>query len=60
MSTVAINRTNEYAKRGNRVSLAERFNRYFAENAKSISLGMLLMNGNMSMYNMYKIGNLTK
>lgn len=60
MSTVAINRTNGYAKREEKVSLAERFSRYFGENAKSIALGMAMMNGNVSIYNMYKYGNMMK
>ena len=60
MNTVAVNGTKEYEKEAvsRKDSLTERFFRYFGENARTIAMGMLLMNGNASIYNMYRYGNL--
>lgn len=60
MNTVAVNRTKEYEKEAvsRKDSLTERLLRYFGENARTIAMGMLLMNGNASIYNMYRYGNL--
>ena len=60
MNTVAVNRTKEYEKEvvSRKDSLTERLLRYFGENARTIAMGMLLMNGNASIYNMYRYGNL--
>ena len=60
MNTVAVNGTKEYEKEvvSRKDSLTERFFRYFGENARNIAMGMLLMNGNASIYNMYRYGNM--
>lgn len=62
MNTVAVNGTKEYEKEvvSRKDSLTERFLRYFGENARTIAMGMLLMNGNASIYNMYRYGNLMR
>lgn len=60
MNTVAVNGTKEYEKEvvSRKDSLTERFFRYFGKNARTIAMGMLLMNGNASIYNMYRYGNM--
>lgn len=52
MSTIAINK-NSYAVREERVSLIERMKRFFAENQKMITSGLLLINGNTGAFQMY-------
>lgn len=54
MSTIAINREN-YTVREENVSLKERLRNYFKENRKMITTGLLLMNGNVDAYQLYKL-----
>lgn len=53
MSTVAVSQ-NRYAGREEKVSLMERFRKYFAENAEMINAGFLMMHGSVSPYLMYR------
>ncbi len=54
MSTIAINKNN-YVVREEKVSLKERLRNYFKENGKMITTGLLLMNGNVDAYQLYRL-----
>ena len=53
MSTMAVSQ-NRYAGREEKASLMERIRKYFAENAETINAGLLMMNGNVSPYLLYR------
>lgn len=55
MSTVALNKNAYAGERKERVSLRERMKKYFAENAATITAGIMLMNGNASAYDVYRL-----
>ena len=54
MSTIAINKNN-YVVREEKAALKERLRNYFKENRKMITTGLLLMNGNVDAYQLYKL-----
>ena len=56
MSTITVNKNNYAVKenRENRVSLKERLRNYLAENAETITSGLLFMNGSTTPYTLYR------
>ena len=55
MSTVALNKNAYAGERRERVSLKERVKKYFAENAATITAGLLMLNGSASAYDVYRL-----
>ncbi|HJD48328.1 MAG TPA: hypothetical protein H9909_15930 [Candidatus Mediterraneibacter norfolkensis] len=53
MSTIAVSQKG-YAGREEKTSLMERIRKYFTENAEMINAGLLMMNGNVSPYLLYR------
>lgn len=56
MNTIAV-KGNRFAVNNNtrKGSLKERMKKYFEENAASIASGLLLMSGNTSAFNLYRL-----
>ncbi|HJA68386.1 hypothetical protein [Lachnoclostridium sp. An169] len=55
MSTIALNNNAYAGARRNKTSLKERLRKYLEENAATISAGLMMMNGNTSAYEVYRL-----
>ena len=56
MSTITVNKNNYAVKENHekRVSIKERLRNYYAENAETITAGLLFMNGSTTPYTLYR------